>query len=49
LPVFPKVAENRREPGLLLKPVAFRYSSRSSLELVMDGELFFFAAFLLKA
>ena len=50
LPVFPKAAGNKGEPGSFSKPVALRYWSRSELfELVMDGQLFLFAALFLEA
>jgi hypothetical protein len=34
---------NRGDCGSFSKPVALRYSSRSSFEFAMDGEFFFFA------
>src|SRR5271169_4344675 len=48
-PVFPKAAGNKRELGSLPRPVAFRYSSRSSSNLWCTGSSFSFSAFLFES
>jgi hypothetical protein len=49
LPVLPKAAGNKGEPGSFSKPLAFRYWSRELFELVVNGKLFLLASFLFKA
>ena len=49
LPVLPKVAGNKGESGSPLRSVAFEVLIQELVQLVVDGELFFFAALLFKA
>jgi hypothetical protein len=48
-PVLPKAAGNKREPGSLPRPLALRYLSRSSLQLVVHGKFFLLSAFLFES